>query len=274
MPLSSAALTAGLSGLLCAWGLQAQSAPTFTGSVATILQKSCQICHRPGEAAPFPLLTYEQARPWAKAIREAVLTRKMPPWFADPHYGAFANDSSLTQGEIDTLVRWVDAGAPEGKPEDMPRPRRFAGGWAIPQPDAVIELPTPYEIPAKGVIEYQHILIPSPFPTDRWVQFAEARPTDRVHVHHIIAFIREPGSRWLKDAKPGIPFVPNKDLEDKHTDTSELPSDFLVGYAPGQPPESFTPGQAKLIRAGSDIILQVHYTTDGKPGREIGRAHV
>ena len=217
------------------------------------------------------MLTYQETRPWAKAIKAAVLTRKMPPWFADPHVGKFSNDTSLRQSEIDTIVGWVDAGAPEGNPKDMPAPRRFADGWAIPAPDAVIELPTPFEIPAKGTIEYQHILIPAPFQTDRWVQFAEARPTDRARVHHIIAFIREPGSKWLKDAKPGIPFVPIKEEEDKNVDTSELPSDFLVGYAPGQPPEQFTPGQAKLIRAGSDIILQVHYTTDGKPSRDRSR---
>lgn len=249
----------------------AQPRPTFTKDVAAILQERCQICHRPGEAAPFSLLTYREARPWAKAIKAAVLTKKMPPWFADPHIGKFSNDSSLRQNEIDTIVRWVDAGAPEGEAKDMPPARKFADGWAIPTPDAIIELPTPYEIPAKGTIEYQHILIPSPFQTDKWVQFAEARPTDRGHVHHIIAFIREPGSKWLKDAKPGIPFVPKKEEEDKNVDTSELPSDFLVGYAPGQPPEQFTPGQAKLIRAGSDIILQVHYTADGKPGRDRSR---
>ena len=259
--------------LLFAANAVAQKRPsaTFTRDVAAILQERCQTCHRPGEAAPFSLLTYQDARPWAKAIKSAVLTRKMPPWFADPHIGKFSNDVSLRQNEIDTIVRWVDAGAPEGNPEDMPPPRRFADGWAIPTPDAVIELPTPFEIPAKGTIEYQHILIPAPFQTDRWVQFAEARPTDRSHVHHIIAFIREPGSKWLKDAKPGIPFVPNKEAEDKDADTSELPSDFLVGYAPGQPPEQYTPGQAKFIRAGSDIILQVHYTTDGKPGKDQSR---
>jgi hypothetical protein len=259
--------------VLCAASAIAQTTPrtTFTRDIAPILQERCQICHRPGEAAPFSLLTYQDARPWAKAIKSAVLTRKMPPWFADPHVGKFSNDASLRQNEIDTMVQWVDAGAPEGDPKDMPSPRRFADGWAIPAPDAIIELPAPFEIPAKGTIEYQHILIPAPFQTDRWVQFAEARPTDRSHVHHIIAFIREPGSKWLKDAKPGIPFVPNKEEEEKNVDTSELPSDFLVGYAPGQPPERFTPGQAKLIRAGSDIVLQVHYTTDGKPGMDRSR---
>ena len=195
----------------------AQTSPTFTKDVAPILQARCQDCHRPGEAAPFSLLTYEQARPWAKAIKEAVLARKMPPWFADPHYGKFSNDGSLQQKEIDTLAAWVDAGAPQGDPKDMPPPREFAEGWAIPKPDAVIELPTAFEIPATGVIEYQHILIPAPFKTDKWVQFAEARPTDRSRVHHIIAFIREPGSNWLKDAKPGIPFVPEKPKADDNT---------------------------------------------------------
>ena len=251
--------------LLCAGAAaKTPAAGTFNGGVAAIFQQRCQICHRPGEAAPFSLLTYQEARPWAKAIKEAVLTRKMPPWFADPHFGKFSNDPSLTQNEIDTIVQWANTGAPEGDPKDLPQPRRFADGWDIPEPDAIIQMPTPFEIPARGTIEYQHILIPAPFKTDKWVQFAEARPTDRAHVHHVIAFIREPGSKWLKDAKPGIPFVPKKEDEDKNVDTSELPSDFLVGYAPGQPPEMFTPGQAKLIRAGSDIILQVHYTTDGK----------
>src|SRR6185369_6596377 len=169
------------------------SAPNFTKDIAPILQARCQLCHRPGEAAPFSLLTYEQARPWAKAIKAATLQRKMPPWFADPHYGKFSNDSSLRQSEIDTLVKWVDGGASQGNPRDLPPPRQFAEGWTIPKPDAIIELPTPFPIPATGVIEYQHILIPTPFQTDRWVQIAEARPTDRSHVHHIIAFIREPG---------------------------------------------------------------------------------
>ena len=113
--------------LFYACGLFAQS-PTFTKDVAPILQSRCQVCHRPGEAAPFSLLTYEQSRPWAKAIKEAVLSRKMPPWFADPHYGKFANDNSLQPKEIATLAAWVDAGAPQGNPKYLPPPRQFADG--------------------------------------------------------------------------------------------------------------------------------------------------
>src|ERR1051326_7798411 len=98
---------------------------TFTKDVAPILQARCQTCHRPGEAAPMSLLTYQEARPWAKAIKEAVVLKRMPPWFADPHYGKFRNDRSLAQRDIDTLVSWADLGAPEGDPKDLPKPAEF-----------------------------------------------------------------------------------------------------------------------------------------------------
>jgi len=250
--------------LFLAASLMAET-PTYTKDVAPIIQKNCQGCHRPGESAPFSLLTYEQTRPWAKAIKSAVVTRKMPPWFADPHYGKFKNDSSLQQKDVDTLTAWVDAGSPKGDPKDMPAPLEFADGWAIPKPDKVIELPTPFVIPASGTIEYQYVLIPAPFQTDQWVQFAEARPGDRAHVHHVIAYIREPGSQWLKDAKPGIPFVPKKATSEEKKDKEKVdgPGDMLASFAPGQPPEKFPEGQAKLIKGGSDIFIQVHYTTNG-----------
>jgi len=130
--------------ILCAFNCLAATGPssvTFTKDVAPVLQKNCQGCHRPGEAAPFSLLTYEQARPWARAMKEAVLLKKMPPWFADPHYGKFANARSLSQKEMDTLVAWADAGAPPGDPKDIPAPVNFVQGWAIPEPDVIIEFP-------------------------------------------------------------------------------------------------------------------------------------
>src|SRR5437016_5710662 len=102
---------------------------TFSKDVAPILQKNCQGCHRPGEAAPMSFLSYQEARPWAKAIREAVIVRRMPPWFADSHVGKFANDRSLVQSDIDTIVRWADAGAPEGNAKDKPAARQFLDGW-------------------------------------------------------------------------------------------------------------------------------------------------
>src|SRR5690348_15669059 len=134
-------------------GLLVQAAappPTFAKDVAPIVQQNCQICHRPGEAAPFSLLTYEQARPWAKAIKSAVVTKKMPPWFADPQFGKFSNDASLSRSDINTLVAWADAGAPLGDPNDMPTPRQFVEGWTIPKPDIVFQLPRPFSVPATG----------------------------------------------------------------------------------------------------------------------------
>jgi len=211
------------------------------------------------------MLTYEEARPWAAAIRQAVKTRKMPPWFADAHYGKFSNATALTQEEIDTIAAWVEAGAPKGDPKDMPPPANFLEGWQIGKPDLVFELPRPFEVPASGVIDYQHVIVPTGFTKDTWVQAAEVRPTDRAVVHHIIAFIREPQSNWFKGQKAGEFFIAPQVKTKEEPDTSALPSDFLVGYAPGQPAEILRPGQAKLIKAGSDIIFQIHYTPNGKP---------
>lgn len=240
---------------------------TFSKDVAPLLQKHCQTCHRPGEAAPFPLLTFQQARPWAKAMKEAVVLKKMPPWYADARYGKFTNDRSLSPREVATLTAWADNGALEGDPKDLPPKTDYVEGWSIPKPDVVIEFPRAFEIPANGAIEYQKVIVPTGFTEDKWVQFAEARPSDRAHVHHMIAFIREPGSHWLRNEPPGVFFVAPKVADDK-TDTSALPSDFLVGYAPGQPPEMLEPGQGKLIKAGSDLVLEIHYTTNGTPSTD------
>ena len=251
---------------------------TFSRDVAPILQARCQGCHRPGEAAPMSFLTYQDARPWAKAIREAVLLKKMPPWFADPHYDKFSNDRSLSKAEIDTLVAWSETGAVEGNPNDMPAPRKFVEGWNIGQPDAVFDMPNEFRIPASGTIDYQYIVIPTGFTTDKWVRMAEVRPGNRALVHHMIAFVRPPGSKWLRDAQPGIPFVPKKRNEERSGGRNNQDRDegeggqFLVGFAPGTVPEILPPGQAKLIRAGSDFVFQMHYTANGKAGTD--RTHL
>lgn len=173
---------------------------TFSRDVAPVLQRSCQGCHRAGEAAPMPLITYQQARPWAKAIRESVLIKRMPPWYADSHTGKFSNDRSLAQKDIDTLVAWADAGAPEGDPKYLPVPAPFVEGWAIGQPDMVLEMPTEYQVPASGTIEYQYFRIATKFTEDKWIQMAEARPGNRAVVHHIIAYVREPRKSEQKES--------------------------------------------------------------------------
>jgi hypothetical protein len=255
------------------------SEPTYYKDVLPILQNRCQGCHRPGEAAPMSFVTYKDTRPWAKAIREAVLVRKMPPWLADPHYGKFSNDASLRPAEIETLVAWADRGALEGNAQDAPRPLQFVEGWAIGQPDVVFEMPNEFSVPASGTIAYQYIVIPTGFTEDRWVQFGEARPGNRQVVHHIIAFVRPPGSTWMKDAKPGVPFVPARNQrpaaegrsERRNANDDITGTELLVGFAPGLPPTMLRPGQAKLVKAGSDLVLQMHYTASGKAGADKSR---
>jgi hypothetical protein len=246
----------GLCASLSAAATSGSSTTTFNKDVAPILQQHCQSCHRPGEAAPMSLLTYKQARPWAAAIKEAVALKKMPPWFADPHYGKWSNDRSLSKPEIDTIARWVDSGAPEGDAKDAPAPIKFLDGWNIAKPDMVLEMPAAYDVPAKGTIDYQYILVPGKFTEDKWVSMAEVRPGNRAVVHHVIAYVRPPGSEWMKDAQPGVPFVPKKG--------SRGQGEFLVGFAPGVVPQVMEPGRARLIKAGSDIIFQMHYTANGE----------
>jgi hypothetical protein len=197
-------------------------------------------------------------------MKRVVQQKIMPPWFADPSFGHFSNDRSLTEKEISTIVAWVNAGAPKGDPKDMPAQPNFVEGWGIPKPDVIFELPHAFPVPESGMVEYQYVILPTGFTEDKWIQAVEVRPTDRSVVHHIIAFVREPGSYYFKDQKPGVFFEAPPPKQDEKTDTSALPSDFLVGYAPGQPGEVLRPGQAKLIKAGSDIVFEVHYTPNGK----------
>ena len=257
---------------------------TFNKDVLPILQRNCQSCHRAGEVAPMSFISYQDARPWAKAIKAVALTKKMPPWYADPSYGHFSNERKLTADEINTLAAWADNGAPEGNAKDRPAPVEFVDGWNIGKPDRVIEMPLPFEVPAQGVIEYQYILIPGGFTKDTWVTASEVRPGNRAVVHHVIAFLRPPGSPWMKDAKPGVPFAPvvhKRDANGARVDDPQRRSDggggggmagadFLAGYAPGLQPQKFDlGGAAKLVPAGSDIVLQMHYTANGKAATDV-----
>lgn len=222
-------------------------AVTFFRDILPILQSHCQECHRPGQMAPMPLTTYEQARPWAKAIRDQVRTRKMPPWPADPCCGHFSNDRSLSQSQIETVQKWVDTGASKGNPQDAPPDRVWPEGWNLPSHDLEFAMPKPFEIPAQGAVEYQYFPIPTQFTEDRWIQAVEVRPGNRTVVHHIVVYLREPGSTWTGG--------PTK-------------ADILTVYAPGSTPDSWPEGMAKLIKAGSDLVLEIHYTPNGKPASD------
>ena len=249
--------------LLCAATLSAAKEPTFYKDVLPILQARCQECHRAGEIGKMPLLTYQQARPWAAAIKESVMLGKMPPWFADPHYGKFANDRTLSKGEIETLAAWADHGAKEGDIKDAPAPRKFGEGWNIPKPDLVLQMEAPFAIPAQGTVDYHYVVLPTKFTEDKWVRMSETRPSDRSVVHHMVVFVRDPQSKWLRgEAEPGVPFRPPK--EAGRNDVGGGGNEILTVYTPGMVPDVLAPNQARLIKAGSDLVLQIHYTTNGK----------
>jgi hypothetical protein len=259
---------------------------TFNKDVVPILQKHCQTCHRPGQAAPMSLVTYRDARPWAKAIRTAVASRKMPPWFADPRYGHFANDALMTRVEIDTFVRWADEGGLEGNSQDLPPPVPWPeGGWQI-QPDAVVSLPA-HRVPAKGTVEWIYVTVPSGFAKDTWVTSIEILPGDPAVLHHAGVFFK-PHASDVKDAvrypEPFWPVVtrdeagvskPGEGFGTGHFvrgSGEPLTGDPLVGlgavaavYVPGYRAMDYRRyNAAQLIPGGTDLVVQLHYTPNGK----------
>jgi len=266
-------------GMLAASGLLAggsrPDSVTFYRDVLPVLQARCQECHRPGEIAPMAFLSYKETRPWAKAIKEAVLTRKMPPWFADPGYGHFTNERKLTDAEVHTLTAWAESGAPEGDPKDRPAPASFAGGWRIGKPDLVVQFPHEIQIPATGTVDQSNLLVRVNFPNDIWVKAAEVRPGNRRVVHHMKAWVRPPGASWMKDAPEGELFKPTRgsfgeavtaDAGGAEPGRPQPVQDMLAKYNPGVNAQEFTVGgAAKFIPAGSDIVFECHYTTTGKP---------
>ncbi|HTW31164.1 MAG TPA: hypothetical protein VMD76_05770 [Candidatus Sulfotelmatobacter sp.] len=211
-----------------------------------------------------PLVTYEQTHPWADAVAQAVEMKMMPPWFADPRYGHFANDPSLNDQQIATILAWAHAGAPEGSPHDGPSPRTWTKGWQIPEPDLVLKMPQSVQIPARGEVEYTYEIVPTHFAEDRWVQMSEFRPGSPAHVHHAVVYIRPPNSAWLRHAPVGEAFTAStlRDPEERRQ-AHETTSDLLLVYAPGSSPDEWPDGMAKFVPAGSDLVFQMHYTTNG-----------
>lgn len=219
---------------------------TFSKDVAPILYKSCAECHRPGEVAPFSVMNYQDVRPWAKSIREKVISKEMPPWHADPNHGEFLNDRRLSKTEIDTIVAWVDSGVKEGNPKELPAAPKFVDGWSIGAPDETFSIPE-QQVPAEGVIKYQYFTVPTNFKEDRWISAAEIRSTGRSAVHHVIVFIQDANS----------------------TSIASSTNNLLVGFAPGEQPAKYLPGTGKKITAGAKLIFQMHYTPNGKSTTDI-----
>ena len=216
---------------------------TYSADVARILQDRCQSCHRPGQVAPFSLLTYDDAVAHAAMIHEVVENRRMPPWHADPKIGQFLNNRRLSTGERATILAWVEQETPLGEPKDLPPPRTFPEGWTIGTPDVILTMAEPYRVVADGVLNYQRFRVETGFTEDRWIQAAEARPGNRAVVHHICVF--------LADDRPKVDRMSDERRE-------------LVCYAPGDLPSLFPPGTAKQIPAGATLVIEVHYTPIGK----------
>ena len=229
---------------------KSSSAPTFSKDVAPIFYKNCAGCHRTGEIAPMSLMTYKEVRPWARSIREKVAGRQMPPWHADPQYGSWENDRRLPQKDIDTIVAWVDAGAPEGNAKDLPPLPKFASGWQIGQPDQIFYMPTEFKVPAEGAVAYQYFSVPTDFKEDRYVQALEARAGNLSVVHHIVIYVRDPRTaRQERGSREARKF--------------NIGDGIMGALSPGMTPFIAKPGQAKLIPAGAQLIFQMHYTPSG-----------
>jgi len=241
-----------------------KASPTFYRDVLPILQSHCQSCHRVGGISALPFETFEQTQRKAAAIAESVTSRMMPPWFADPKIGHFANDPSLSEKEIAALVAWSEAGAPAGDPHDAPPPRHWSAGWNIAQPDKIIQMPAAVKLPAQGQVEYTYEIVPTGFAEDRWVQSVEVHPSSPEHVHHAVVYLRPPDSKWLRGAPVGVPFTAAAFADEKlRRDARWTDSDVLLVYAPGSSPDDWPANMAKFIPAGSDLVFQIHYTTNG-----------
>lgn len=269
--------------------------PTFSKDVAPIFFANCTTCHRPGDIAPMSLLTYRDARPWARSIASHVADGTMPPWHADPTHGSFANERRLTDAQKSTIARWAGGGAPEGNAADLPPAPTYSDGWSIGKPDVVLSIQEDYPIPAAGTVPYQYLEVPANFPEDRWIQAWEIKPGDRAAVHHIIISTKAPAAPpAAPTATPSSPaaqgvrppplftFAGGTEIPAGQTGGPALPPEQRVapgpndrprprgtgpsigGYVPGNAIRRFPDGMAMRLPAGHSLVLQMHYTPTGK----------
>jgi mono/diheme cytochrome c family protein len=238
-------------------GKPVSAAPTFTRDVAPVLYRHCAICHHPGEVAPFPLLTYQDAAKRAKLIATVTASRYMPPWQPEPGYGHFQGERRLPDADIATLRRWADAGAPQGDPAQLPPVPHFPEGWQLGTPDMTIRMPKPFSIAADGPDRYMCFVIPLHLAADMYVRALEFRPEARSVVHHALFLLdsghigRQFGESYPCFGTPGF-----------------LPSGALGGWTPGTQPARMPDGLQLILRKGSDLVMQIHYHPTGKPERD------
>lgn len=244
---------AGSIGLSVGNAANSTPAPTFTKDIAPILYQKCTVCHRAGEIAPMPFVTYQEVRPWSAAIKQSVLQRKMPPWFADPHFGKFKNDRALSEAQITKLVAWVNAGSPKGDDKAMPPLPKFTKGWSFDrEPDLVVEMPLTAQIPATGVLDLPNYYVKNPLKEEVWVEGVELRPSNPKIVHHSIVSVVT-----LPDSVTPEQLVAGKKLGQLGWK--------LVGQAPGKGAEMHWEGTAKRLVPNTYFEFNMHYTPNGSP---------
>ncbi len=232
---------------------EAKAEVTYSKQIARIFQDHCVNCHRPGEIGPFALNDYREAAGWADMIEEVVRAKRMPPWHADPKYGHFRNDISLSEADKELIYKWVAAGAPEGSRADLPPPPQFVTGWSLPRkPDLVLNVQAkPYRVPAKGTVGYQYFTVDPGFTEGKWVVASQIIPGSARAVHHVLCFVRSPNHERGGDEENGL--------------------GYLGAYVPGYRITPFPKGMAKYVPAGSKLVFQMHYTPVGKEEKDLSK---
>lgn len=227
---------------------------TYTKDIAPLIHRRCLECHRTGEIAPFSLTTYRHAAGWAEMIAEVVREDRMPPWHASPSHGSFANDRRLSDAEKQLIQDWVDAGAPEGNPADLPPAPKFVEGWELPrEPDLVVPMRSqPYEVKAEGTVQYQYFIADSGLKEDRWIEAIQVVPGNRAVVHHILVFALPPGAGRAALQGGGV-------------------QGYLAAYVPGLRASPFPKGMAKKLPANSRLVFQIHYTPIGSKQLDLSK---
>jgi hypothetical protein len=247
--------------LVCvAVSTQASAAVTFNHDIGPIIYRNCSPCHRPGEAAPFSLLSYSDAVKKGKMIAKVTGSHVMPPWKAEEGSYAYRDERRLNQKEIELIQSWVKGDMPEGNAAEKPEPPKFASGWRLGEPDLIVEMPAAYHVPADGPDIYRNIPTPLGLTEDKWVTAIDMRPSARSVVHHVLYYADPNGKAHQR---------PTQGTEPGYSGMRAGQSTIgLGGWAVGAQPAFFPEGLAMRLPKGSDLIVQYHFHPDGKPETE------
>lgn len=234
---------------------------TFNKDIAPILFHSCAACHRPGESGPFPLLSYKDAKSHARQIAAVTQSRFMPPWLPEPGEFKFADEPRLSDAQIATIARWVEQGALEGVPSDLPPAPHFAEGWQMGTPDLVVKAEKPYLLPASGTDQYWNFIFRNPVNKTRWLKGIEVRPGDKRVVHHANVLVDRMDSARMQESSPGAGF---SGMEIKIESEAFDPDSHFLFWKPGTAPYTEPDGMALRLDAGTDLVLNIHLQPSGK----------